>query len=75
MSKCRWCNEDRPFMPDSEGKQHVPLHGGGYQSGTVCHNYNPIPIPKCPECGEQATYQTPDGTYWDSAAHYWRMSP
>ena len=28
--------------------------------------------PKCPKCGEEATYQTPDGTFWDSSAHYWR---
>lgn len=29
-------------------------------------------LPKCPDCGEIATYQTPDGAYWDSWAHYWR---
>jgi len=28
--------------------------------------------PKCPKCGEPATYQTPDGTFWDSSAHFWR---
>ena len=26
----------------------------------------------CPKCGEAATYQTPDGTYWCSSAHFWR---
>ena len=26
----------------------------------------------CPRCGETATYQTPDKTFWDSNAHYWR---
>jgi hypothetical protein len=26
----------------------------------------------CPRCGETATYQTPDKTFWDSQAHYWR---
>lgn len=30
--------------------------------------------PECPQCGEEATYQTPDGTFWDSNAHYWRVS-
>lgn len=28
----------------------------------------------CPRCGEAATYRTPDGTYWDRHAHYWRPS-
>ena len=36
---CHWCNEGRPFMPGTEGKQHVPLHGGdGEHSGTMCYN-------------------------------------
>jgi hypothetical protein len=26
----------------------------------------------CPRCAELATYQTPDKTFWDSNAHYWR---
>lgn len=26
----------------------------------------------CPQCGDAPTYQTPDGTWWDSSAHYWR---
>lgn len=29
-------------------------------------------LPTCPKCGEAATYQTPDGTWWDSNGHYWR---
>lgn len=28
--------------------------------------------PKCPQCGDEATYQTPDGTWWDGNAHHWR---
>lgn len=73
MSQCRWCDEGRPFLPGSEGKQHTPLYAGGDHGGTMCHNssvYNPQL--KCPTCGEDATYQTPDGTYWCSGAHYWR---
>jgi hypothetical protein len=31
------------------------------------------PIPKCPQCGDEATYRTPDGTFWDGNAHYWRL--
>lgn len=27
---------------------------------------------RCPKCGELATHRTPDGTWWDSNAHYWR---
>lgn len=27
---------------------------------------------RCPKCGDLPTYQTPDGTYWDGNAHYWR---
>ncbi len=27
---------------------------------------------RCPKCGEAATYQTPDGVFWDSNAHYWK---
>lgn len=27
----------------------------------------------CPLCGGPATYQTPDGTYWDGMAHHWRI--
>lgn len=27
---------------------------------------------RCPKCGEAPTYQTPDGTWWDSSAHFWR---
>ena len=30
-------------------------------------------LPACPKCGEAATYQTPDGTWWDGNAHYWRV--
>ncbi len=30
--------------------------------------------PSCPQCGDLATYQTPDGTYWDGNAHFWRVS-
>jgi hypothetical protein len=28
----------------------------------------------CPKCGEKPTYQTPDGTFWDSSAHHWRKA-
>lgn len=28
----------------------------------------------CPKCGEAPTHQTPDGTFWDSSAHYWRRA-
>jgi hypothetical protein len=31
-------------------------------------------VPICPQCGEAATYQTPDGTFWDGYAHYWRTT-
>ncbi len=27
----------------------------------------------CPQCGEAATYQAPDGTFWCASAHYWRI--
>jgi hypothetical protein len=37
-SKCRWCDEGRPWMEGQEGKQHVPLYAGGEHSGTMCHN-------------------------------------
>jgi hypothetical protein len=30
-------------------------------------------LPKCPQCGQEATYQTPDGTFWDGDAHHWRL--
>lgn len=75
MSKCRWCDEGRPFMVGCEGKQHVPLHGNNEHDGMMCHAssiYNALP--SCPTCGKEATYQTPDGTFWDSNAHYWRQS-
>lgn len=29
-------------------------------------------LPTCPKCGEAATYQTPDGIWWDGNAHYWK---
>jgi hypothetical protein len=28
---------------------------------------------RCPKCGDLPTYQTPDGTYWDGNAHFWRL--
>jgi hypothetical protein len=28
---------------------------------------------RCPKCGDLPTYQTPDGTYWDGNAHFWRQ--
>lgn len=31
--------------------------------------------PRCPQCGDRATHQTPDGTWWDGNAHYWRDAP
>ena len=73
MGKCTWCDEGRPFMKGQEGVQHMPLFGGGEHAGTMCHN-SPIYSPKCPSCGSDPTYQTPDGTFWDSEAHYWRES-
>lgn len=30
--------------------------------------------PKCPKCGEESTFIDATGTYWDSNAHYWRLS-
>lgn len=72
MSDCHWCDEGRPFMPGCEGKQHVPIDGSEHGSA-MCYN-SPIydRLPKCPQCGRTATYQTPDGTFWDAMAHYWR---
>lgn len=29
---------------------------------------------RCPKCGDLPTYQTPDGTYWDGNAHFWRIA-
>ena len=30
---------------------------------------------RCPECNERPTYRTPDDTWWDSNAHFWRIIP
>ena len=29
--------------------------------------------PKCPQCGESATWQDASGAFWDGNAHYWRL--
>lgn len=71
MSKCHFCDEGRPFMPG--GKQHVPIDSDEHGSA-MCYAssiYNPIP--RCPTCDEEATYQTPDGTYWCASAHHWKV--
>ena len=31
-------------------------------------------VPKCPQCGEEATNQDPSGTLWCANAHYWRVA-
>lgn len=28
-------------------------------------------LPKCPQCGEAATFQDAGGTFWDANAHHW----
>lgn len=74
MSECHFCNEGRPLMHG--GKQHMPLYGDdGEHGAAMCYAssiYNPIP--RCPACNKEATYQTPDGTYWCASAHYWRAN-
>jgi hypothetical protein len=39
--QCRWCDEGRPFMPGSEGKQHVPLYGEHEHGGMLCRKAGP----------------------------------
>jgi primosomal protein N' len=44
-----------------------------YSSHMRCHiSPNEQQLPKCPQCGDQATWQDASGTFWDSNAHYWR---
>lgn len=62
-SSCKWC--DAGNVPELSPYTKTYIH----RRDTLdmpCSN------PRCPQCGEVATYQTPDGTFWDGNAHSWR---
>lgn len=60
---CPECQQ--PILKEGQTRKHAD----DYRHATGC----PADVPVCPQCLEDATYQTPDGTYWDSNAHHWRI--
>lgn len=62
-SDCRWCEAGN--VPELSPHTNTYIH----RRDTLD---KPCTNPRCPKCGEVATFKDANGTFWDSSAHSWR---
>lgn len=65
-SECKWCDAGNVAELSPHSKTYI------HRRDTLD---KPCANPRCPKCGEVATFKDASETLWCGNAHYWKLSP